>query len=37
MTEAVISRLDEEEVPVLIKSLTGLSEFFRGYNDQINN
>ena len=26
MTEAVISRLDEEEVPVLIKSLTGLSE-----------
>ena len=37
MTEAVISRLDEEEVPVLIKSLTGLSEFFRGYNDQMNN
>ncbi len=37
MTEAVISRLDEEEVPVLIKSLTGLSDFFRGYNDQINN
>ena len=37
MTEAVISRLDEEEVPVLIKSLTGLSEFFRGYNDQISN
>ena len=37
MTEAVISRLDEEEVPVLIKSLTGLSEFFRGYNDQVNN
>lgn len=37
MTEAVISRLDEKEVPVLIKSLTGLSEFFRGYNDQINN
>ena len=37
MTEAGISRLEEEEVPVLIKSLTGLSEFFRGYNDQINN
>ena len=37
MTEAVISRLDEEEVPVLIKSLTGLSEFFRGYNNQMNN
>ena len=37
MTEAVISRLDENEVPVLIKTLTGLSDFFRGYNDQINN
>ena len=37
MTEAVISRLDENEVPVLIKTLTGLSEFFRGYNDQMNN
>ena len=31
MTEAVISRLDENEVPVLIKTLTGLSDFFRGY------
>lgn len=37
MTEAVISRLDENEVPVLIKTLAGLSDFFRGYNDQINN
>ena len=37
MTEAVISRLDEAEVPILIKTLTGLSEFFRGYNDQMNN
>lgn len=37
MTEAVISRLDEEEVPVLIKALAGLSDFFRGYNNQINN
>ena len=37
MTEAVISRLDENEVPVLIKTLTGLSNFFRGYNDQMNN
>ena len=37
MTEAVISRLDENEVPVLIKTLTGLSDFFRGYNDQMNN
>ena len=37
MTEAVISRLDENEVPVSIKTLTGLSDFFRGYNDQMNN
>lgn len=37
MTEAVISRLDENEVPVLIKTLTGLSDFFRGYNNQMNN
>lgn len=37
MTEAVINKLDENEVPVLIKTLTGLSEFFRGYNNQINN
>lgn len=37
MTEAVISRLDEAEVSILIKTLTGLSEFFRGYNDQMNN
>lgn len=34
MTEAVIGRLDENEVPVLIKTLTGLAEFFRGYNGQ---
>ena len=37
MTEAVISRLDEAEVPILIKTLTGLSEFVGGYNDHINN
>lgn len=37
MTEAVINKLDENEVPVLIKTLAGLSEFFRGYNNQINN
>ena len=37
MTEAVISRLNENEVPVLIKTLTGLSDFFRGYHDQMNN
>ena len=37
MTDAVINKLDENEVPVLIKTLTGLSEFFRGYNNQMNN
>ena len=37
MTEAVINKLDENEVPVLIKTLTGLSDFFKGYNDQMNN
>ena len=37
MTEAVINKLDENEVPVLIKTLAGLSEFFRGYNNQMNN
>lgn len=31
MTEAVIERLDEEEIPILMKTLTGLAEFFRGY------
>ena len=37
MTDAVINKLDENEVPVLIKTLAGLSEFFRGYNNQMNN
>ena len=37
MTDAVINKLDENEVPVLIKTLAGFSEFFRGYNNQINN
>ena len=31
MTEAVIERLDEEEIPILMKTLAGLAEFFRGY------
>ena len=31
MTGAVIEKLDEEEIPVLLKTLNGLSEFFRGY------
>ena len=32
MTDAVIERLDEQEIPVLIKTLNGLAEFFRGCN-----
>lgn len=35
MTDAVIGVLKEEEIPVLIKTLKALSEFFRGYKDNI--
>lgn len=35
MTEAVLERLGEEELPVLIKTLKGLADFFRGYGNQI--
>ena len=35
MTDAVISRLDDEEIPVLLKTLNGLYEFFRGYKNNI--
>lgn len=31
MTDAVVKRLSDEELPVLIKTLDGLSEFFRKY------
>ncbi|MBM6752875.1 MarR family transcriptional regulator [Mediterraneibacter glycyrrhizinilyticus] len=31
MTNAVLEKLDEDEIPVLLKTLNGLSEFFRGY------
>jgi DNA-binding MarR family transcriptional regulator len=31
MTDAVLEALDEEEIPVLIKTLDGLSSFFRQY------
>lgn len=34
MTDAVISRLSEEEIPILLKTLNGLSQFFRGYQSQ---
>lgn len=32
MTEAVIKKLNEEEISVLLKTLEGLSEFFRNYH-----
>ncbi len=34
MTEAVIQSLKEEEIPVLVKTLKGLSEFFRNYEKE---
>ena len=34
MTEAVMDKLDEAEMPVLMKMLDGLTEFFTGYNSQ---
>lgn len=37
MTDAVIGTLEEDEIPVLVKTLRGLSEFFRGYKDKIKN
>lgn len=33
MTQAVVDRLEENEIPVLLKTLDGLSEFFRKYRD----
>lgn len=32
MTEAIVNKLSEDELPVLVKMLDGLSEFFRGYS-----
>lgn len=31
MTDAVIKSLKEEEVPILLNALNGLSDFFKGY------
>ena len=31
MTDAVVKALDQEEVPVLVKTLNSLAEFFRSY------
>ena len=32
MTQAVVDKLDETEMPVLLKTLDALSEFFAGYS-----
>ncbi|GAA0808274.1 MarR family transcriptional regulator [Clostridium sp. AF19-22AC] len=34
MTDAVIQSLDENEMPVLLKTLESLSKFFRGYKEE---
>ena len=34
MTQAILDKLTEDEIPVLLKTLDGLSEFFRGYSMQ---
>lgn len=33
MTDAVVERLSEEEISVLVKTLDGLSEFFHGFKE----
>lgn len=33
MTEAVVAYLDEEELPVLVKTLDGLTEFFHSFRE----
>ena len=33
MTQAVLERLDEEELPVLVKTLDALSDFFKEYSN----
>lgn len=34
MTQAVMDKLDESEIPVLVKTLDALSEFFKGYSNK---
>lgn len=33
MTEAVVSALEEDEIPVLVKTLDSLSDFFKSYRE----
>lgn len=35
MTDAVVNRLDEKEMQVLLKTLNDLTDFFRGYKDRM--
>lgn len=35
MTDAVLHNLEEKEIPILLKTLNGLSDFFRGYNHKM--
>ena len=34
MTQAIIDKLDKEELPVLMKTLDALTEFFTGYSKE---
>lgn len=34
MIEAIMEKIDESELPVLMKMLDGVTEFFKGYNKQ---
>ena len=33
MTQAILDKLDDTELPVLVKTLDALSEFFTGYSE----
>lgn len=37
MTNAILKKLSEDEIPVLVKALDGLSDFFREYQATVNN
>lgn len=34
MTQAILDKLDEKELPVLMKTLDALSDFFAGYSEK---
>ena len=34
MTQAILNKLDEKELPVLMKTLDALSDFFAGYSEK---